>query len=468
MCGICGGWRAPADRGVQAMIHRGPDGQATVSIGPWTLGHARLAIVDPTSRSDQPFVYGGTTLVYNGELWNYRQLRDQLAAEGCGFTTSGDTEVVAAALDTWGPDKALRRMQGMFAIAWIKDGELYIARDRFGEVPLHVARQFPFMFASEIKALLAMGASPRAVEWFPPGSWARVVENGIFSTTYHDLTHHEEQPDQPMVTLSAAANRLRQLVGLGTTERIMADVPVCTLLSGGIDSTVVAYFLAQHYPNLTAYTAVLDPRSPDLRAARLAADSMGLQLVEVPVSAPTADDLGEVVRLIEMPHKAQVEIGWACLQLADRMKADGFKVTYSGEGSDELWGSYGFAYHGIAEKGWYRFRRELFVDQHRKNFSRCNKIFLSRSVECRLPFLCTSLVEYALSLPEFAVRSGKGHPKAVLQRAFAELIPDAVINRSKLAFQDGMGLKQVIADALPNARTYYSAVHRASFRGVTA
>src|SRR5690606_20503727 len=105
-----------------------------------------------------------------------------------------------------------------------------------------------------------------------------------------------------------------------------------------------------------------------------------------------------VIQTIEQPFKAQIEIGWACLHLARQIAADGYRVTYSGEGSDELWASYGFAYHGIQQHGWYDYRRDLFLDQARKNFVRCNKIFMAASVECRLPFLSTPLVEYALSL----------------------------------------------------------------------
>jgi asparagine synthase (glutamine-hydrolysing) len=246
----------------------------------------------------------------------------------------------------------------------------------------------------------------------------------------------------------------------------VSDVPVCTLLSGGIDSAVVAAHLVALYPKITAYTAVMDPKSPDLRSAREVAEHLGLTLIEVPVTAPSADDLASVVRAIEMPHKAQVEIGWACMLLADRMQADGFKVTFSGEGSDELWASYGFAYHGIKQHGWTAYRRKLFREQHRKNFARCNKVFMARGVECRLPFLGTEIVELALSLPEQLVQSGRSRPKAVLQDSHADLLPLRIVKRAKLAFQDGLGLKAACAAAVADPGRFYAGIHSAEGFGL--
>src|SRR5262249_35566821 len=141
MCGIVGGFIPDVRRGVQALLHRGPDAQGTARVGDIALGHTRLAVLDPDPRSNQPFTYGKVRLVFNGEVWNYAEVRRELPALGSVFATAGDTEVVAAALDRWGP-AALGKLNGMFALAWTTDGEvLHLARDRFGEVPLHVAKQ---------------------------------------------------------------------------------------------------------------------------------------------------------------------------------------------------------------------------------------------------------------------------------------------------------------------------------------
>lgn len=458
MCGVAGGWRVRIEPTLAALRHRGPDACGVAELGgSLTLAHTRLAILDLDPRSDQPFRRGGVTLVYNGEVWNWRALRAELEAEGQTFTTQGDTEVVAAVLDCWGW-QGLRRLQGMFALAWATSGEeVFLARDRFGEVPLHWS---PGAFASELRSLAAAGGDVRQARLMEPGCWLRLRPDGSAQVQRFYFPPCEPAPQ----SRAQAAQTLRQLVFLGATERAMADVPVCTLLSGGIDSAAVACALRDQVPNLVAYIAVHDPASRDLKEARKVAEHLELELREVAVPAPSAEDLARVVRVIDMPHKAQVEIGHACLHLARRMARDGFKVTYSGEGSDELWASYGFAYHGLQAHGWHEYRRDLFLDQHRKNFARCNKVFMAHGVECRLPFLHTPLVEHALSLPRGAVQDGTGRPKAVLQEAFAGLLPDSTLRRPKLAFQDGAGLKAAAAQAVADPRRFYQHEHERAVR----
>lgn len=455
MCGIIVALGATPERiehALPALAHRGPDAAGLAVIGDVVLGHTRLAILDLNPRSNQPLTSGRTTVSYNGELWNYRQLRAELEASGRTFTTDGDTEVVAAALDTWG-DAALPRFNGMFALAWTQDGTtIQLSRDRYGEIPLHLTDSWPFLAASEIKALQAAGAHPKAISLLEPGVLLTVSRQGLRRRRWYDL------PTVPRaIDRSAASQELRILIERGVTERAISDVPVCTLLSGGIDSAAVAWALRQQLPDLVAYTAVYDPRAADLRAARLVANTLGIRLIEVPVERPTTTDLARVIQQIEMPYKAQVEIGWACLRLAERMRADGFKVTFSGEGSDELWASYGFAYHALQTHDWHVYRKHLFLDQHRKNFARCNKVFMAYGIECRLPFLHPSLVEFAISLPQSAVQAGKQRPKAVIQDAFMGRLPDPITRRAKVAFQDGMGLKRAIAERLPNPKRFYGA-----------
>jgi len=451
MCGVVGGFGPNVQAGVDALVHRGPDAQSLVTVGKVSLGHTRLAIIDLDPRSNQPFVRGDLTMVFNGEIWNYKQAREELMELGHEFSTESDTEVLAAAIQEW-DDEAFLRLQGMFAVGWTWDGEiLNLARDRFGEVPLHVARQKPFYFASEKKALLAMGCHPKSIDDVLPGCILKVSSTGMINEKWY------EPPCDPAdATMIEAAPEVYRLIGDGSTERTMSDVPVCTLLSGGIDSAAVAYWLKRTIPDIVAYTAVFDDKSSDLRTARKTAEHLDIELREVPVKMPEAYQLGEVVGCIEMDSKAQVEIGWACMALADVMKADGFKVTFSGEGSDELWASYSFAYHALQKRNWHYYRRDLFLSQARKNFVRCNKIFMSRSIECRLPFLNTGLVEYALSLRRDAVQADGGRkPKEVMRMAFEDVLDESVLNRPKVAFQDGLGLKKAIEESLPSPVRFY-------------
>jgi asparagine synthase (glutamine-hydrolysing) len=472
MCGIAGGWGDPDERGVAALHHRGPDARALVADpgAPW-LGHTRLAILDLDSRSDQPFRRGGVLLAYNGELWNFRELRAALEQEGETFATSGDTEVVAAALDRWGA-AALERFDGQFALAWTAGdrSRLYLARDRFGEVPLHASLARPFRFASELKALRAMGAPAASFTDVGPGEVWTVTPTRIEERRRWYVPPIDPSP----LTRAAAAPLVREALAAGATRRAIADVPVCALLSGGLDSAAIVHELKAVMPSLVAYVAVMDPRSPDLAAARAVAAAEGVELREVTVTPPTADDLGGVIEAIEMPYKAQVEIAWACLALADRMAADGFKVTFSGEGSDELWASYGFAYHALLTRGWHSYRRDLILEQGRKNFARCNKVFMSRGVECRLPFLERPRVELALSLrrPVVETRSGRTGganqrgSKTVLRDAYRGRVVSEVVDRPKLAFQDGLGMREAAAASVPDPRRFYGSEFSRRFGGV--
>jgi asparagine synthase (glutamine-hydrolysing) len=454
MCGIAGGYDPRAPGLLARLRHRGPDGQGESRLGRLWLGHTRLAVIDPSPASDQPFTYGRTTLVYNGECWNYRELRAELEAAGLRFATRGDTEVVAAALDRWGPE-ALTRLRGMFALAWSTDGEqVSLARDPFGEVPLYVSGN---SFASERKALVGEGFERQSIAAVPPGTWSVLEPSG--KACGRSYAFPAAIPD-PGYDRARAAARLRGMLEASCRERSLSDVPVATLLSGGIDSALVAALLKPYFPGLVAYLAVMRGDNPDRRAARECARFFELPLIEVEVPPPGAAELAEVVRVIEQPYKAQVEIGWACLQLARRLREDGIKVVFSGEGSDELWASYGFAYHALKKRDFHTYRRDLFLGQAEKNFARCNKAFMAFGIECRLPFLNGDLVQFALSLPRAVVADGAARPKAVLQEAAAGLVPELVRRRPKAAFQDALGLKRAIARTLPDPARYYRAEYR--------
>ena len=463
MCGIIGGFLTTeqVERGIRSLLHRGPDAQGILAKGSLVFGHTRLAILDLDPRSNQPFVYSNVTLIFNGEIWNYQLLRHDLQSKGYVFMTSGDTEVIAALLayyqDT--PQKALQALEGMFALAWTYDGHtLYLARDHFGEMPLHYSQQKgKVAFASERKALLALGINPQAIADLPPGYYQIMTSMTCQQKVYYDAPIASQKIEK-----REAQQRLYRLLEQGVTERKISDVPVCTLLSGGIDSSIIAYFLQKTLGKrrCIAYTAVYNPQSQDVKNARLLALTLGIELREVYVPKPTPEDLSRVIACIEMPYKAQIEIGWPCYKLAQTMQQDGFKVTFSGEGSDELWASYGFAYHGLQKQDWHTYRKDLFLSQARKNFMRCNKIFMAYSIECRLPFLHTPLVEFAFSLPQQVVQEGKARPKALLQDAFQSVLPTPIVRRPKVAFQDGMGIKQAIESILPSPEKYYRAEYR--------
>jgi len=444
MCGITGGFfPITVTQAMDAMIHRGRDGSGVWTDGYVTFGHRRLAIQDLDHRSDQPMTRGMITICFGGELWNTVKLREVLQQLGKTFTTTSDTEVIAWAIDEWGFD-ALEKFDGQFAIAWHEAGShtICLARDRFGEIPLHVIIPDGMYggdvaFASERRAFAAMGIHGK-IEDVTPGTWAVYNRSGkITEGTYYDAPIQTQE-----IARDTAALELKRLLTDACQRRLIGDVPTCVLLSGGIDSATIAALASLSSTGVTtAYTAVLNEKSQDLKRARITAEMLMLKLVEVRITVPTDNDLASIVDVIEMPYQAQVEIAWACLALAKQIAADGYKIVLSGEGADELFASYAFAYHGLKTAAWGQYRKDLILEQGHKNFARCNKVFMRYGVECRLPFIDRDVVEFGLSLPKVLVKGASGkEEKQILRDAMRGVVPDAVCDAKKLAFQIGLGL----------------------------
>lgn len=276
MCGLAGyvgldeqTGRPLLQRMADAQAHRGPDGEGFHAAGRVGLAHRRLAIIDRDG-GEQPMrsADGRYVAVYNGEIYNYRELRSELADLGHTFTTESDTEVMLAAWARWGPD-ALDRFNGMFALA-IADGhtgEVTLARDQFGIKPLYLTEQPGLtLFASEIRPLLATGRVPRVpddvtiyrylrfrvhddgertffagISRLLPGQLAVIAPDGsvtrrTYTRLYDDL---QELAAAPQEYGNVARKRFRQALGTAIGRRLVSDVPVGTALSGGLDSSTI-------------------------------------------------------------------------------------------------------------------------------------------------------------------------------------------------------------------------------------
>lgn len=446
MCGLVGSYGVllDVDAALAAIAHRGPDGQGWAECGATTLGHTRLAIQDQRDVAAQPFRRGLVTLTYNGEAYNAAELRATLRGPWC---STGDTEVVAALLTDYGV-AGLDRIRGMFACAWHDTATgTWLARDRFGKIPLYVVRTATgWRWASERKAL-----PTRMPAWaVPPGTAVHLPTGEV--TRWAGA-------DQP---IPADPDHLCALLGDAVADRLVSDRPVCFLLSGGLDSTLVLALARRLHPAPVAYTAVHDPRSADLAAARKVAAEMGVPLVEVPVPTPTRADLTEAVRVIETPMKAQVEITLANLPLARAIASDGFRVVLSGEAADELFGGYGSlcrAAAGTDDAGWRALRRAQVDKMARGNFVRVNKVFMAAGVEARLPFMHRPVVALALGAGLRECPPGKG----LLKLAARGLVPDWVIRRPKDTFQGGTGMAAAAARAAADPVRFYNAEMRRQF-----
>lgn len=428
MCGLAGSFGSDADVGamLDRLRHRGPDGRGLVSAGDALHGHVRLALLDLTPASAQPFAYRHGLLSYNGELWNYRDLRSALKLLGHTFVTTGDTEVVAAALSEWGLG-ALDRLDGMFALAWSEGPRHWLARDRYGKVPLYLLRSQGWTWASERKAWLVPLSG--AAKLVPAGHWVDLVAGTVQPWTRLDA---DAGVDPSPAEVEAALR-------VGVEKRLHADAPVCCLISGGLDSSLVLALAKAAHPGVVAYTGVHDERSADLKAARLVCRELGVPLHEVRLPAVTTGLLQEALRVVEVSLKAQIEIAVLALPLARAIASDGFKACLSGEGADELFGGYGamiIASRHADDAGWRDIRAAQVRKMARANFLRCNKVFLAAGVECRLPFLDRALVSMVLGASKAGCPPGKG----LLKAAARSRLPRTIVDRVKQTFQGGAGI----------------------------
>ncbi|RYZ21982.1 MAG: asparagine synthase (glutamine-hydrolyzing) [Chitinophagaceae bacterium] len=380
MCGIVGtigpgaGSVAARMREATASLrHRGPERehQWTDARGRVAFGHARLCIIDPGARSDQPFHYGDRyVLVYNGEIYNYVEIREELRSGGTQFNTGSDTEVLAAAWAEWGPD-CLSRLDGAFAFGiWDEQEQVfYAARDRFGEKPFFfVLDNGRLQFASEMKALWALGV-PRepdaamaynfltlgyttnpfdatqtfyqGIRKLPAGTLLRFGWGDAECSIGHygriDIEVNEGIGDEE------AIHRFRELFTKSISRRLRSDVPIGTSLSGGLDSSAVAAICRQvggdRYTH-KAFTAVFPGFERDERAqSERIARHLGIeqQLVEIrPEEVPALMD--RVMRYQEEPVGSGSAL--AQFRVFETARAAGITVLLDGQGADEVLAGY--------------------------------------------------------------------------------------------------------------------------------
>lgn len=380
MCGICGKLSLDGQGSISSEVlrrmtnviaHRGPDDSGHYLSGPVGLGHRRLSIIDLTT-GHQPISNedGSVWVVFNGEIYNFEALRKELVACGHQFRSTSDTEVIVHLYEELG-ESCVERLRGMFAFAlWDQRHQrLLLARDRIGIKPLYYARTgsmstgSSLVFGSEMKSILADPSVPRNLDlaavdrfltyYYVPGDLTPiqgirkllpghclVAEQGHVRTRqYWDLSF----PDRPRdISLGEAAEELGSLLRETFDDHMMSDVPVGILLSGGVDSTGMLHFAAQHARGeLYSFTlGFADDHVPDERPyARLAAQHFGSRHQETTISAAQFRDfLPSYVWHMEEPVCEPPAIS---LYFVARLARDqGVKVLLSGEGGDEAFGGY--------------------------------------------------------------------------------------------------------------------------------
>jgi asparagine synthase (glutamine-hydrolysing) len=390
MCGISGilkldGGQPDRDqlgRMIATLRHRGPDDSRVHVAGPVGLAHARLSILDleggaqPMSTAD-----GQLWITFNGEIFNYIELREELANKGYGFATRSDTEVILNAYREYGED-CVHRFNGEWAFAlWdTKERKLFLSRDRSGVRPLfYTQTKDAFLFASEIKSLLACPEVPRQVDpmgmdqiftfWvtlpprtafkninqIPPGHSLVVRDNQVFARRYWALSYAGDIAASNGIE-RAGVEELLHLLEDATRIRLRSDVPVGAYLSGGLDSTLTTALItriAKH--RLRSFSITFDDVDFDEGSfQREASAFLGTRHSDISCShADIADSFPEVVRYTEQPVVRTAPA--PMFLLSQLVRENGFKVVLTGEGADEILGGYDIFKEAKIRRFWARY-----------------------------------------------------------------------------------------------------------------
>ncbi|MBI2902068.1 MAG: asparagine synthase (glutamine-hydrolyzing) [Candidatus Methylomirabilis oxyfera] len=372
MCGICGKVNrdpdAPVDEGAirrmaSALAHRGPDGEGVFVKDHVGLGHRRLAIIDLSPAGHQPMSNedGSIWIVFNGEIYNFRELRDRLLREGHTFRSASDTEVIVHLYEDRGPE-ALCQLRGMFALAiWdAHQGQLLLARDRFGKKPLfYFDGPSAFLFASELQSLLEDPSVPRipdlaairnyltyhyvpyphtafqGIRKLPPAHYLLLREGRLRLHRYWDL-HYTEQSTE---SKDALAERLRGSLEEAVRVRMVSDVPIGAFLSGGIDSSTVVALMSRFSagPVKTFSIGFEDEAFSELPHARLIARRFGTDHHEYVVKPDAVAILPLLVRHFGEPFADSSAVPQHYLS---SLASESVTVALSGDGGDEAFGGY--------------------------------------------------------------------------------------------------------------------------------
>lgn len=401
MCGILsilgpGAATDSLDKGLDTLCHRGPDDRGSMAFEGAVLGQTRLAIIDLSPAGHQPMRDNANknVIVFNGEIYNYKELRADLEKKGYTFSTHSDTEVILKAYQEYGSD-CPKHLDGMFAfVIWNDETKTaFMARDRFGKKPLYYAhnKNGTLVVGSEIKALLAAGVEgeidPTAIDaylslmYIPP--WKSVYKNvhtilGGHSATYKDgalsVQKYWEIPIKPLViSYDDAKEELRRLFSASVKKRMLAaDVEVGAFLSGGIDSTLVtAYAQRELSRPLQTFSLGYGDLIDELPFAKQAAEKIGTKHHTLQASGDMLHELEAALAYFDEPHGDPADFPQ---HLLSQETAKHVKVALSGEGGDEMFLGYGqyFSYWHTNKLS--RLRNMLFSNQY-KDFIRQQTVF---------------------------------------------------------------------------------------------
>ena len=441
--------RKMALRQSRLMRHRGPDWSGVYTAGNAVLAHERLAIVDVNTGA-QPILSESDrqALAVNGEIYNHQDIRNQFAGK-YRFRTESDCEVILPLYLQQGTD-FLDRLSGMYAFClYDEDKDFWMmARDPIGIMPLYYGHdQHGQLFvASEMKALMDVC---NQVHEFPPG---------------HYWSSNEDQPhrwyDRDWAQYSAVENAvtdrdvLAEALEQSVIKHLMTDVPYGVLLSGGLDSSIVAALAAKHatmrvedheqspawWPCLHSFAIGLEG-SPDLLAAQTAADHIGTVHHGMTFTIQEGlDALDEVIYHLETYDVTSIRAATPMYLLARKIRAMGIKMVLSGEGADEIFGGYLYFHKAPDPQAFHEETVRKIASLHSYDCLRANKAMAAWGVEARVPFLDKEFLDVAMSINPADKMITQGRiEKQILREAFCDMLPQSIAWRQKEQFSDGVG-----------------------------
>lgn len=442
--------------------HRGPDWSGIYSDARGVLAHERLAIVD-VEHGAQPLVDSGSgrALAVNGEIYNHRQLRQKLTASR-HFQTASDCEIILYLYDELPPGDFLNRLNGIFAFVLYdpRQNSWLIARDPIGVVPLYLGwDRFDNLYAaSEMKALTLH--CERIVE-FPPGHYYAGHEIHKGFQRYYTPTWARPgfTPVQPY-----EAQTLREGLEGAVRRQLMSDVPYGVLISGGVDSSIIAAIAAKYregrieaggaapswWPRIHSFAIGLEG-APDLAPARKVAEYIGAIHHEIHFTVQEGlDALSDVVYHLETFDITTIRASTPMYLLMRKIRTMGIKMVLSGEGADEIFGGYLYFHKAPDGAALHQETVRKLEKLHLYDCARANKASAAWGIETRVPFLDREFLDLAMNLdPQVKLPYGAPHPcpieKWPLRNAFTGYLPDEVLWRQKEQFSDGVGYTWITA-----------------------
>lgn len=435
------------------MKHRGPDEKGTFFKGDVSFGHLRLSIID-LNTGKQPIFNetGDKCVILNGEIYNFRNLYNKLKDKHT-FKTKTDTEVIIYLYEEYG-EKCVDYLEGMFCFAIYDNGKVFIARDRIGIKPLYFGHIKNNMhFASELKALKGC----EDINIFPPGNTYSSDEGFKKYYSLPQLSRSDECHDEEVLV-----KKIKQELTEAVEKRMVSDVPVGVFLSGGLDSSIIAYLMKERNPDLHTFSAGFK-NSPDLIAAKKVADFLGTKHFECVYNL---DDmlsvLTDVIYFLESFDAPLVRSsipGYMVAKLASKY----VKVILTGEGADELFSGY----HYLKEFDVEQINAELMritANLHNSNLQRTDRMTMAHSIEGRVPFLDPNFLKLAFNIPPIQkVPDENNMGKVLLRKAFEGCLPDEILWRVKAKFSEGAGssdsIKNYIEDKITDTEFFNERVN---------